>query len=160
MAVEAKELKQAQLAFETLRQMLKEQDWHFEEDTEKLLISCGAQGEDLPIKIIIKVDAERQIISLISHLPFSIPEEKRVEIAVAVSAVNYALADGSFDYNFVDGTLLFRMTSSFRESLLGKDVFEYMLFVACKTIDDYNDKFLFIIKDKMSLEDLLNFINE
>lgn len=155
-----KEIKQAKVAYDTLCEMLNEHKWHYEEDKENLVISCGAQGEDLPIKFLIRVDAERQIIALMSYLPFSIPEDKRVDIALAVSAINYVLADGSFDFNFVDGTLLFRMTSSFRASLLGKDVFEYLLFVACKTVDDYNDKFLMIIKEKMSLEDLLKFINE
>lgn len=157
---EEKEIKQAKAAYDTLCEMLKEEDWHYESDDDNFTINCGAQGEDLPIGIRIHVDPERLIVTLLSQLPFSIPEDKRVEIALAVSAINYALVDGSFDYNFVDGSLLFRMTSSFRESLIGKDVFEYMLYVSCKTIDDYNDKFLMIIKEKMSLEDLLKFIVE
>lgn len=155
-----KELKQAKVAFDTLCQMLDENEWHYDKDSENMTISCGAQGEDLPMKLTVKVNADRQLISLFSDLDFSIPEEKRVEIALAVSAINAVLADGSFDYNFLDGSLLFRMTSSFRESLIGKDVFEYLVYVSCHTIDDYNDKLLMIIKDKMTLEELLEFIAE
>lgn len=155
-----KEIRQAKAAYDTLCEMLKEREWHYESDEDNFTIMCGARGEDLPMEIRVQVDPERLIVTLLSQMPFSVPEDKRVEMALAVSAVNYALVDGSFDYNFVDGTLLFRMTSSYRESLVGKDMFEYMLYVSCKTIDDYNDKFLMIIKEKMTLEDLVKFIAE
>jgi len=155
-----KEIRQAKAAYDTLCEMLKAREWHYESDEDNFTIMCGARGEDLPMEIRVQVDPERLIVTLLSQMPFSVPEDKRVEMALAVSAVNYALVDGSFDYNFVDGTLFFRMTSSYRESLVGKDMFEYMLYVSCKTIDDYNDKFLMIIKEKMTLEDLVKFIAE
>lgn len=155
-----KEIRQAKAAYDTLCEMLKAEDWHYKSDDDNFTITCGARGEDLPIEVCIRVDPERLIVTLLSHMPFSIPEDKRVAIALAVSAVNYALVDGSFDYNIVDGTLLFRMTSSYRESLISTDMFKYMLYVSCKTVDDYNDKFLMVIKEKMSLEDLLKFIAE
>ena len=157
---EEKEIRQAQATYDTLCEMLKERDWHYESDEDNFTIMCGARGEDLPMEIRIQVDPERLIVTLLSQMPFSVPEDKRVEMALAVSAINFSLVDGSFDYNFVDGTMLFRMTSSYRESLVGKDMFEYMLYVSCKTIDDYNDKLLMIIKEKMTLEDLVKFIAE
>lgn len=157
---EEKEIRQAKATYDTLCEMLKERDWHYESDEDNFTIMCGARGEDLPMEIRIQVDPERLIVTLLSQMPFSVPEDKRVEMALAVSAINFSLVDGSFDYNFVDGTMLFRMTSSYRESLVGKDMFEYMLYVSCKTIDDYNDKLLMIIKEKMTLEDLVKFIAE
>ena len=157
---EEKDIRQAKVAYDTLCEMLKERDWHYESDEDNFTIMCGARGEDLPMEIRVQVDPERLIVTLLSQMPFSVPEDKRVEMALAVSAINFSLVDGSFDYNFVDGTMLFRMTSSYRESLVGKDMFEYMLYVSCKTIDDYNDKLLMIIKEKMTIEDLVKFIAE
>ena len=155
-----KELEQAREAFDTLCEMLDGNDWHYDKEEDDFTIMCGARGDDLPMPIKIQVDAERQIVSLLSLLPFDVPEDKRVEIALAVSAVNYALVDGSFDYNFADGTLLFRMTSSYRESKVGKTMFEYMLYLSCGTIDDYNDKFEKIINGEMTLNELVRFIQE
>ncbi|MBP5194341.1 MAG: YbjN domain-containing protein [Clostridia bacterium] len=153
-------VRQAKVTYDTLCRMLDEINWRYERDEENFTIDSGSSGEDLPIQFRIIVDPERMIVSLISPLPFDIPDEKRVEMAIAVSMVNYSIVDGSFDYDYTDGTLLFRMTSSFRESLIGKDVFKYMIAVSCKTIDDYNDKFLMIVKDVMSLVDLFKFIEE
>lgn len=155
-----KEFRQAKIAFATLCDMLDSHEWKYDRDDEQLVIKCGANGDDLPIDIRIKVDPDRQLVSLYSHLPFSVPEEERVMAAVAVSAANLNMVDGNFDYNIASGAILFRLTSSFRESLVSKDMFEYMLFVSCSTVDNYNDKFLMLIKHAMTLEDFIKFSKE
>ena len=53
---EEKELKQAQTVYKALCEMLNERDWHYEKDEENLAIKCGAQGDDLPMEIIVEVD--------------------------------------------------------------------------------------------------------
>ena len=42
--------------------------------------------------------------------------------------------------------IMFRMTSSSGESILGEDLFEYVILVSARTVDDYNDKFLMLSK--------------
>ena len=153
---EEKDLQQAKKVYETLCSTLTSHDWHFEKNDDKFEIECGAQGEDLPMKITIQVDAERHLVMLLSHLPFVISEDKRLDLAVAVSIVNNKLVDGSFDYDVKSGHMFFRMTNSFLESELGEDAFTYMLFCSCQTIDEYNDKFLMIAKNMMSLEQFIS----
>lgn len=155
-----KEMKQAQNAFNTLCNMLDDQEWKYQRDDENLRIECGANGEDLPIDIRINVDADKQLVTLLSQLPFKVPEEERVLGAVAVTAANYNMVDGSFDYNLASGAIIFRLTTSFRESLVGKDAFQYMLYVSCATVDNYNDKLLMVVKHAMSLEDFIKFTKE
>lgn len=149
-------LERAQKVYETLCATLDKHEWHYQKNEERLSIECGAQGEDLPMEITIKVDAERQLIMLLSHLPFVISEDKRLDVAIAVSAVNNKLVDGSFDYNIADGHMFFRLTSSFIESEIGNEIFTYMLMVSCHTIDEYNDKFLMLGKGMMSIEDFIS----
>ncbi|MBR6742530.1 MAG: hypothetical protein IKM09_03700, partial [Clostridia bacterium] len=93
---------------------------------------------------------------LISHMPFVIHEDKRLDVAIAVTALNNRLVDGCFDYDIKSGHMFFRMTNSFIDSRLDEEVFAYMLFCACKTIDDYNDKFLMLDKGMLSLEQFLS----
>lgn len=153
---EEKNLAQAKATFSTLCQALDHHEWHFEKDDENLAIECGAQGDDLPMKITVKVDAERMLVMLISHLPFVIQEDKRLDVAIAVSAINNALVDGCFDYDVASGHMFFRMTNSFIESTISEEVFAYMLFCSCQTIDAYNDKFLMLAKGMMSIEQFLS----
>ena len=150
-----RKLAQAKEVFETLCRALDNHEWNYSKDEEKLAIECGAQGEDLPMKLTVKVDAERALIMLLSHIPFPIPEDKRLDLAIAVSAVNNRLVDGSFDYDVTKGNMFFRMTNSYLESMIGEDVIAYMLFCSCQTIDEYNDKFLMLAKGIISVEQFI-----
>lgn len=155
---EDKELKQAQLVFQSLCEMLDGREWPYEKDEKEFVIACGARGDDLPIGIIIRVDRKRRIVSLISQMPFPVPENRRTAMAIAVSQASSELVDGNFEFNYMTGDIFFRMTSSYFDSLIGKDMFEYMLACACYTIDEYNDKFEVIAKQDMSAEEIVQFI--
>ena len=153
---EVKNLEQAKDVFATLCRTLDKNEWHYKKDEEKLSIECGAQGDDLPMQLTMMVDADRMHVMLLSLIPFAIQEDKRIDVAIAVSAVNNALVVGCFDYNVATGDLIFRMTNSYRDSILGEEVFDYMLVGACKIIDEYNDKFLMISKGMLPIEQFLS----
>lgn len=154
--MEKKVEKQAQEIFERFCNYLKSVDWHFDTDTSNgnFIILASARGDDLLINFIVQVDPQRQLISLFSNMPFNMDKEKLFEGAVATSIINHLLADGSFDYDVHDGSILFRMTTSWRGGAISDDVFEYLMMVAYKTIDEYNDKLLMISKGVMSVDDL------
>ena len=153
-----KDLKHAKTVYSTLCAMLDENDWHYEKDEDNLTISCSARGEDLPIMIQMEVDAKRHLVTLLSHLPFLVPENRRTALAVAVSQANNGMVDGSFDYDFNKGSIVFRMTSSYIDSLIGKELLDYMVMCSCATVDQYNDKFLIVAKSEMTNEEILMFI--
>ena len=155
-----KQLALAKITFDAFCRMLDNNDWNYKKDEEKLTIECGAQGDDLPMEITVKIDADRQVVMVLSHLPFVIKEDKRLEVAIAVSAINNALVDGCFDYDLANGRLYFRMTNSFIESKLSEEVFAYMLYCSCQTIDEYNDKFLMLSKGMISIEQFLSTLAE
>lgn len=145
----------AKETFNTLCQAFDNNKLHYEKDEEKMIIECRAQGDDLPIELTVSVDAERMLVLLISRLPFVIQEDKRLDVAIAVSAINNLLADGCFDYNVATGNMFFRMTNSFLESKMGEAVFSYLLFGSFKIIDAYNDKLLMLAKGVVSVEQFL-----
>lgn len=155
---EQKKLEQAKNTFSTLCQALDKHEWYYKKNEEKLSIECGVQGDDLPMEITVKVDVDRMLMILISHMPFVIREDKRLDVAIAVSAINNALVDGCFDYDIASGNMFFRMTNSFLESKIGEDVFTYMLYCSCQTIDEYNDKLLMLAKGMISVEQFLSML--
>ncbi len=145
----------AKKVFQTLCAALDARNWTYEKDAEKLLVHFGVNGDDIPMKFIIFVDADRQIVRLISPLSFKMSEEKRVEGAVACCMTSYGMADGSFDYDLSDGSVSFRMTESFNACELGEGVFQYMISCACAMVDEYNDKFLALDKGMISISDFV-----
>lgn len=150
-----KELKLAKEAFALLCKTFDDKGMKYDKEEDKLFAHIGVSGEDIPMDFFVQCDAERQLVKVISFLPFKMCEEKRIEGAIATSYVNYQIADGSFDYNFADGKIAFRMTSSFRESLIGAELFDYMVGCSIFTVDRYNDQFLMLNKGMLSIEDFI-----
>ena len=145
----------AEQVYKTLCEAIERREWNYEKDEEKLLVHFGVNGEDIPMNFILVVDAERQLIRLLSPMPFKMSEAKRIEGAIATCAASYGMIDGSFDYNLSDGTIVFRMTASFRESLIGEGLFQYMISCSCAMVDKFNDQFLAIDKGVMSINDFI-----
>ncbi len=152
---EEKNMKQALTTYNTLCRMLDTRDWKYEKHEEDLLIKSGIQGEDLPIEFVMRVSPKTLLVSFISWLPFKIPEDKRIDAAVAVAVANYGLQNGSFDYDMSDGEIMFRLVSSFRESILGEDLFEYMILYSANVVDDYNDKLFMLSKGMITIEQFI-----
>lgn len=145
-------MNKAREVYASLVSTLDKRGWKFERHDADLVISSGVKGDDLPIEFILVVNAKQQVVEFLSRLPFEMPENKRVEGAVAVCAANDGLCDGSFDYNLQNGKITFRMTSSFcGETVLGEELFEYMIYVASATVDRFNDKFLMLAKNAITL---------
>lgn len=145
----------AKEVYNTLISMLDERDWQYDKFEDDLLIKSGIRGDDLPVEFFVIVNPRNEVVQFISKLPFNMPEDKRVDGAIAVCAANYGLVDGSFDYDISDGEIRYRLTSSYCESILGKDLFEYMILVASRTVDDYNDKFFMIAKNMLTIQQFL-----
>ena len=146
---------QALAVFNGLCANLDAHEFHYQRHEDRLTIEGTARGNDFPMEINIEVDEDRQLVILLSHQPLVVPEDKRLDMAVAVSVVNNSLIDGSFDFDLKGGHMFFRMTSSFRDSLVGDELFTYMIAVSLHTIDEYNDKFFMLAKGMMTLEQFL-----
>ncbi len=149
-------IEKAKKVFSTICRTLDKEEWKYDKDEENLIIESGAQGDDLPMKFRIIVNAENMLTSFISHIPVVIQEDKRLDIAVAVSIINNRIVDGSFDYDITSGHIFFRLTNSYIDCELGEDVFWYMLHCSLSTIDEYNDKFLMLAKGMITIEQLIS----
>ena len=145
----------AKTVFTTLCDVMERRGWKYEKDEKDLAVHFIVSGDDIPMQFILVIDAERQLIRLMSPLPFKMSEDKRIDGAIATCAASFGLADGSFDYDLTEGRIIFRMTASFRESLIGEELFHYMIECSCVTVDEYNDKFLAIDKGLLSVSDFI-----
>lgn len=150
--MDEKNLKQAQSVYETVCRALDNRQWKYQRHDEDLTVTCGARGEDLPMDLVIRVHSRAQVVSVISPLPFRIAEDKRAEGAMTVAIANYGFINGTFDYDIRDGEIRFRIVSSYRESILGEELINYMVTIAAGTVDEYNDKFLMVSKGMLDVQ--------
>ena len=145
----------AKESYQSLLKSLDEIKWHYTTLSSKMAVRYTVNSKDLPIEFYLKVDAETQLIIAISRLPLRVIENKRAEIALAVNHVNFKLADGNFDFDVEKGLIYYKMSISYRDSLIGDKLVEYLLNVSAGTVDRFNDKFDAIAKGELSIDEFL-----
>ncbi len=152
---EANEMALAKTVFEDLCAALDRRQWKYKKNEDDLVVTFGFAGEDIPMDFVLVVDADRQLLRMFSKLPFAVPEDKRMDLAIATCVATYRLTDGSFDYDISTGEIVFRLTASFRESKIGDGLFEYLVVCSNVVVDEYNDKFFAISKGLLSVSDFI-----
>lgn len=152
--MEEQERRAAQQVYNTLCQTLEDIGYHYQQKEDELSVHFEVHGEGLPMELTISVDADRDLVRLLSFLPFKVAENRLSEIAVGVCKINDILINGNFDLGLERGRLTFRMVQSYRESLLDIEVFKYMIFVSLNTIDEYSEKLYLLSRGKITLDEL------
>lgn len=150
---EMKELN-AKKIYDLVISVLDKRGWHYD-NSEEMVIRYSVKGDDLPIDFVINIDVERQFLQILSPFSFNFSEEKRVEGAVAVSALNLMLLYGSFDYNFEKGIICYRMTVPFSESEIGFGLIDFLVSCTCSLIDDYNDSLFALGKGYININEFM-----
>ena len=149
---------QAQATFRALCDAMDAMDWKYKKE-DGLQISTGARGDDLPINMIIRLNEKHSLIKLLSFLDFTVPEDKRIDTALAVCVANDMMVHGSFDLDMSSGRIYFRMSNSFIDSQPGEELFFYLILCTCKMVDEYNDRFLMLAKDMIDLKKFIELAN-
>lgn len=152
---EDKKIKQAQQTFVTLCEALDHRSIRYHKEEEKMWVRFGVRSDGLPVDILLRIDRQRQLVVLLSQLPFRMNRDHLTDGALAVASVNFLLADGSFDYSLKDGGIMFRLTESFQDSMLGEALFEYMIVTAVRTVNQFSDRFLMLSKGRMTLQEFI-----
>lgn len=150
----------ARIIFEALCSTLERAKVKFSRDDEKLRVDYTYKGDDLLMPFVFVVDPDREFVRLISPLAPRVKEEKRLDVAVALSLLNYRLAFGCFDLDMNDGELRFRMVNSFRDTRLSEEVFSMMVQTGYAIVEKYNDKLYALAAGILSLEQFVTAISE
>lgn len=160
MAIDERKLNQAKMVFNTLCTTLDKKGWKYDRDDEKLIVRTGAVGDDLSMKLYIKVDAERELMYLKSPMPFTIRPERVRDMETAYGIVNWAMLNGCFEMDRQDGYSGFKLVVVFMESLISESVCRYLINMSCNMIDKYNDKLLAVEEGRMTIDEFERFAKD
>ena len=116
---------------------------------------------NLPQPTYIEVVEDRQVVRIISPIPAKMPEDKIVDAALGVAAINSQLLMGYFRLDISNGSISFVMTESYRGmDTIDNELIQYLLGTTFFTTDEYNDKFFMLGKGMMTFEQFIEKINE
>ena len=145
----------AQKLYQLFKDHLTKNNFHYEAHDAEMVITLTVHGEDLPQPTIIRVMADRNVVQILSPIPSRIPEDKRMDAAVAVCVANYGMINGAFDLDMSDGEIRYRVAQGFHDTELSEEMVRYMLQIVFFTTDKYNDRFFMLGKGMMTLEDFI-----
>ncbi len=157
MAVDQRKISQANVVFSTLCTALDNKKWAYNRDNENLIVRTSAVGDDLSMKLFIKVDAERELMYLKSPMPFKVCQEKIHDVETALSIANWSMLNGCFEMDRHDGYCGFKLVVVFMESLISESVCKYLINMSCNMVDKYNDKLYAVAQGRMTIEEFEKF---
>lgn len=142
----ADKTEEARTVFNELVKFFNEREYKCSIDEEGLSICTTFGTEDIPADIILVVRPEREVVMLLSFLPFTLPPERIEDGCRATCFANIIEKRGCFIINIEDGTIMYRSTNSYAGSLMSAEMLEEMLHLSLRAIDYFNDRFLLLQK--------------
>ena len=109
-------------------------------------------GEDFPMTFHVFVDAQHQLIRILSPITGIVPEERLGAMSMALTAINNNLINGCFTLDLKKGTILWRLTIPYAGSLISEEVFDEIIYISLKIVDKYNDTLLMLEKGMIDAE--------
>lgn len=152
---DVKKEKNANSIYNAMCEVLDEFKLSYDKKEEKRVVLFSMTDDDLTTEYVISVDAEREMIRLMLMLPVTFEKDRKVDGAIATSALNYSIVDGTFEFTYEDGTVWFRIGTPFKDSILSKTLLRYLLLCAASTVGKVATNLFLLSKGAMSLEDFM-----
>ena len=144
----------AEAVYSTFRKVLDDMQVIYTEHKEDNVITFGYKGKDMNHDIIIFVNPESETFRIVERLPYDIPEDKIIDVALAASLVNSRLMIGGFTYA-LDEHLNFEVAQSYAGSLVGEAAIKKCLFAVFVCVEEYDDKFMALNKGYITIKEFM-----
>ena len=157
---EEKNLQQAQQVHAALCSLFAEGGYKYRKDDEQMKIGSTVEGKNGTYSFYFQVIPQNAQVHLILFMPFEVPQEKTDEYSVVITALNSLLAAGCFALDAQRKLAFFRVTNSFYDSILDREVLVQMLLTSGGTVDMVADKLGQFVSGKLDMEQLLSVLEE
>ena len=141
--------------YQQFKSHLDSHDFDYSPHDDDMVITLTVKGDDFPIPVMIRVLGEREVVRLSSPIPGEFPEDKRIDAAVAIAAINYRLLNGSFILDMDDGSVAFRICQCYHDNDISDEQIRYLFSMLFMTTDEFNDTLFMMAKGLISLEQVI-----
>lgn len=145
----------AKKVMDTVCEMLEEEELNYERIDESWLIHLGMKGTDFPIDIYFKINVERQVVTVFTNTSVTIPESGLADVSAAITMLNEYILEGNFDLDFSEGRIQFRYSAYYGGSIISKECYSHMMYLAISYIDQSISDMFAIGKKLLPLEQFM-----
>lgn len=152
------EKRAAAAEFDAICAALDSRGWSYEKDKDTFSVAFTSNGTEMPLSIALKVNPELMTVSVYVIPPLETPEGKEEDFAVATALINDGIVHGNFDYDKKERRMIFRMSTSYRDSTLDNDVYFYLIGAAFSTVDSVAPTIKALCDGKLTVEQIITAI--
>ena len=147
--MDEKMLQQAQTQFQLIKKILDEMELAYDADDKMQIVTIPKLSLNLAVQ------PQLYTLHLLSDKLLSADPDKRIDMALAVCAVNQCeVMSGGFDYDIASGALRFRISQFYRDCPLDGVSISLMLLSATESIAGHMDRFRRINNGTLPLQAL------
>ena len=142
--------------FSLIQNVLKEKQADYEADEYRLSLTFRAKHGRKQIPITMLVDAPRQLILVMSWLPFQVRPIRRVDMAVATLYAGSTLSEGKLVYQIFDGSIHYRTEGIYARSEIGSTYIDHLITSAVVAVEKYSQQLQLLNDGDISLKTFLS----
>jgi hypothetical protein len=132
---------QSRNLLETVRDYLEADNFACSLHEQAGFVECGFRGKNGLFVVRIAAAVNPLSLGVLVRIPLVVPDDRRLDMAEAVTRVNYGLLLGSFDFNLTDRTLRFRNSMPVADGTLTQEQFRRLLYAALASVNRYDRAF-------------------
>ncbi len=154
---EVENMELAQELYETMCNFMDKKGFTYDKVEKDLMVVTGGKGEDLPILLSMQVNKDINQIMAMSIMPFNVKSECLVQMATAIAYANYECSMGQFVL-LNDNKIVFTLSTAYNDCIIGEEMFQYLFHATVTIVDKFNDKFIIVANEKLSLEQIKDLV--
>ena len=139
--------------YELICSSLDKQKFRYVKNEAKRQVIFALKDENVSISVGIAVEEQKQRIHLCSPWDIPLSANKLKENAIAVCAVNSAMADGCLVHNIPNNKIEYKISVSLWDSKAGEGIIDYLLGSAYTVAARYSEMFDKLNKGAMGMDE-------
>ena len=152
---EIEEITKEENIYQTIINFFNQEDWEFQESSDKQALTLGFQGKNGKWNCFAKVREQQRQFLFYSVLPIQAEENKLANIAEFITRANYGMAIGNFELDFTDGEIRYKTSIDVDGDRLNFDLFRNLVYTNVMMMDEYLPGIMSVIQGEMEAEEAI-----
>ena len=131
-------------------------NWPFAPSSSHPVIKTGFQGDNGKWTCLIRVLEDEQQVAFYSILPLNVPDTKRPELALFLTAANYGIIIGNFEMDLEDGEVRYKTSLDVDGAALTPELLRAMVYNNVGIMDKYFPGIMAVVYGDKSIQEALN----
>lgn len=128
--------------------------YQLSKDEENLIVFCSVIDIGYPLILEFHILPKVEHILVQSNLYLKVPPHRHKAINMATCIASHVICDGCFFLDSDENTIRYRLTYDYSNGPVGQKAIQYMLQASIVNIEDFTEKFKFIIENKVSINEM------